>query len=278
MKGKGMDKNKIYEKELYVPVRNYLIQQGWDVKGEVKYCDVAAVKDDIFLVVEMKTSLNLDVILQAAIRQRTADIVYIAVPKNSRILFTKRWKNILYLLRRLEVGLLLVDLKFKSHITGEAKIEKAAADKQKANNAGGGDIKLENTGDDKVKVEEVLEPKPFSRDMSRRLSGKKRNLMLKEFNARYGDYNTGGVSGERLVTAYRELALQIAALLERNGRLSIKELKALGTDNKKTAKLLQDNFYGWFQRVSRAVYELSEKGKEEIEEYREIIEYYINET
>ena len=235
--------NKIYEKDLYAPVRDYLLQQGWNVKGEVKYCDVAAVKDDTFLVVEMKTSLNLDVILQAAIRQRTADVVYISVPKNSRILFTKRWKNILYLLRRLEVGLLLVDMKFES-----------------------------------PRVEEALKPEPFSREMSRRLSGKRKNMILKEFNARYGDYNTGGVTGEKLVTAYRELALHIAALLEKNGKLSIKQLEALGTDEKKTARVLQDNFYEWFQRVSRGVYELSKKGKEEIEAYRDIIEYYLSKT
>ena len=40
-------------------------------------------------------------------------------------------------------------------------------------------------------------------------------MILKEFGARYGDYNTGGVTGEKLVTAYRELALHIAALLEK---------------------------------------------------------------
>ena len=177
---KNVRKNKTYEKDLYAPVRDYLINQGWDVKGEVKYCDVAAVKEDILLVVEMKTSLNLDVILQAAIRQRTADIVYVAVPKKSRVLFTKRWKNILYLLRRLEIGLLLVDLKFES-----------------------------------PKVEEALKPEPFNRERSRKLSVKRRNMILKEFGARYGDYNTGGVTGEKLVTAYRELALHIAALLEK---------------------------------------------------------------
>ena len=235
---KNVSKNKTYEKDLYAPVRDYLINQGWDVKGEVKYCDVAAVKEDILLVVEMKTSLNLDVILQAAIRQRTADIVYVAVPKKSRVLFTKRWKNILYLLRRLEIGLLLVDLKFES-----------------------------------PRVEEVIKPEPFSRERSRKLSVKRRNMLLKEFSARYGDYNTGGISGEKLVTAYRELALHIAALLEKNGSLSIRELRELGTDDKKTAGVLQKNFYGWFQRVDRGVYELSEKGKKEIEEYRDIIEH-----
>ena len=243
MKNSDKSSDKILEKDLYEPVRDYFKEKGWDVKGEVKYCDVAAVKDDYFLVVEMKTSLNLDVILQASIRQRTADIVYIAVPKKSKAIRTKRWKNICYLLRRLEIGLLVVDLKIKF-----------------------------------PRIEEALKPEPFNRDISRRLSSKRKNMILKEFNARYGDYNTGGVTGEKLVTAYREKALHIAALLEKNERLSIKELRALGTDKKKTAKVLQDNFYGWFRRVSRGVYELDEKGKAEICEFRDIINYYIEKS
>ena len=38
-------------------------------------------------------------------------LVYIAVPKKGSILFTKRWKNLCHLLRRLELGLLLVTIK-----------------------------------------------------------------------------------------------------------------------------------------------------------------------
>ncbi|MFZ5989496.1 MAG: DUF2161 domain-containing phosphodiesterase [Bacillota bacterium] len=234
-------KKKILETDLYNPVRNYLTDQGYEVKGEVRHCDVTAVKDDTLLVVEMKTSLNLDVILQAALRQRMTHCVYIAVPKNSKTLFTKRWQNICYLLRRLEIGLLLVSFKGTAYF-----------------------------------VEEALRPEPFSREMSRKLSGKKRKLVLQEFSGRQGDYNMGGSTRKKLVTAYREMSIHIAALLESHGPLSVKALKDMGTDSKKTPGILQDNHYGWFDRVSRGVYALNEKGKEEINNYRELAEFYIN--
>jgi len=88
------DKKEIMEEDLYAPVKNYLTKLGYDVKGEVQNCDVTALKGETLLVVEMKKTLNLDVILQAALRQRVADIVYIAVPKKGRVLFTKRWRDI----------------------------------------------------------------------------------------------------------------------------------------------------------------------------------------
>lgn len=239
-KNKDGVNNKIFEKDLYVPIRDFLREHGWDVKGEVKNCDVAALKEELLLVVEMKTSLNLDVILQASIRQKTADITYIAVPKKARTLSTKRWKNILQLLKRLEMGLFLVDFKFSV-----------------------------------PRVEQALKAETFSLDKIRKSSSKRKDIILKEFNNRYGDYNTGGVNREKIVTAYREIALHIAALLEKDGMHSIRELVALGTDKKKTSKVLQDNFYGWFQRVSRGVYELSEKGKKEIKVYKDIMEHYL---
>jgi hypothetical protein len=235
-----MEKKKvIMEEDLYAPVKDYLTKQGYDVKGEVRNCDVSALKGETLLVVEMKKILNLDVILQATLRQRVADIVYIAVPKKGRILFTKRWKDICHLLRRLEIGLLLVSFR--------------------------GDLSM---------VEEAIEPKTFSRERSRSVSNKKKGLILKEFSQRQGDYNTGGCTRKKLVTAYREKSIQIAALIKAEGPLSIKQLKDRGADSDKVSQILQNNFYDWFIRVARGVYDLSERGKSEIENYRELVEYY----
>ncbi|HHV29987.1 MAG TPA: hypothetical protein GXX73_10430 [Clostridium sp.] len=224
---------KLLEEDLYKPVKDYLVGLGYDVKGEVRHCDVSAVKGDIFLVVEMKTTLNLDVILQAVLRQRIADIVYIAIPKKGKALFTRRWKNICHLLRRLELGLLLVSFR-----------------------------------QDKAFVEEAIRPEPFSREKSINLSSRKRKLVLEEFSKRHGDYNVGGCTRKKLITVYREKALQIAVFLEANGPLSIKQLKDMGADPDKAAAILQDNYYAWFERVSRGVYRLTDRGREEIANYR----------
>lgn len=229
----------IIEEDLYAPIRDYLEECGFLVKGEVEHCDVTAMKDDVILVVEMKLSLNLDVILQAVLRQRVADIVYIAVPKKGKLLFTKRWQNICHLLRRLEIGLLLVSLR------GEHSF-----------------------------VELALEAKPFDRQRSRAVSGSKRVSLIKEFESRSGDLNNGGSTRKRIITAYRESAIHIASLLRKHGSLSIKQLKEMGTDEKKTAPILRDNHYGWFDRVSRGVYTINEKGSKELQEYGGLVEFY----
>ncbi|WP_145089781.1 DUF2161 family putative PD-(D/E)XK-type phosphodiesterase [Sporomusa sp. KB1] len=241
-----MDKTTIInrEEDLYIPVRDYLVRQGYTVKGEISYCDVTAINNaGILLVIEMKLRVNLEVILQAVQRQRTADIVYIAVPKNNKVLLTVKWRNICHLLRRLEIGLLLV-----------------------------------TNGKTPVVVEEALAPEPFNREISRRSAKRKRKQLLDEFSRRHGDFNTGGSTGKKIVTAYREIAIHIAALLLKYGSLSVKQLKELGTDANKTAGILQNNYYHWFQRTARGVYCLTETGSAELKSYQELVNYYTGIT
>ena len=71
---------KLLESDLYGPVRSYLEGLGYDVKGEVKDCDVAAVRDGELIVVELKRGFTLELVFQAMDRQRVADGVYVAVP------------------------------------------------------------------------------------------------------------------------------------------------------------------------------------------------------
>ncbi len=57
------------EIDLYPPLKDYLVHQGYEVKGEVLHCDVIAVRgDESIVVVELKLSLNLSVLLQAVDR------------------------------------------------------------------------------------------------------------------------------------------------------------------------------------------------------------------
>ncbi len=228
-------KKKLIEEDLYGPVRDYLQGFGYEVRGEVKDCDIVAVKGEVLLVVEMKRTLNLDVILQGVLRQRIADLVYIAVPKKNKAMSTKRWKDTCYLLKRLQLGLLLVSLR------GETAI-----------------------------VEEALIPYP----LNKKSSSRKKKATLKEFHGRHGDFNKGGSTGKKIVTEYREKAIHIATLLKKHGALSIKELKTMGTDAKKTNRILQNNHYGWFHRVQRGVYRLNDKGISELNDFKELVEYY----
>ena len=77
-----------------------------------------------------------------------------------------------------------------------------------------------------------------------------------------------------LMTAYKQNALRIVNGLE-NGCETISELrKKTGVYN--TASILQKNFYGWFSRVDRGVYELSSTGIQCSKEYAGIINGLIN--
>ena len=72
------------ETDLYMPVKTLFENMGYSVKAEVLDADVLAVKDGETVAIELKLSLNLDVIVQAALRQKVADKVYIAVPPAKR--------------------------------------------------------------------------------------------------------------------------------------------------------------------------------------------------
>lgn len=229
------------EEDLYRPIHDHLCESGYTVRSEVNHCDIAAVKGDRLLVVEMKKSLNLEVLLQATLRQKVADLVYIAVPKPGRELYSKRWSNLSYLLKRLQLGLIVVSLK-----------------------------------EDCSFVEVLFEPAPFDMERARKRSAKKKQELVKEFESRYGDFNTGGCTGKKLVTAYREMAVQIACCLIKYGPLKPKTLRRLGTDEKKTTTILAKNHYGWFDRISTGLYGINEKGSKEVLEYSELYKYYMD--
>ena len=95
------------ETELYPLLKTYFEKQGFIVQAEVNNIDIVAKKEDLLIIVEMKTQLNLKLIYQGCLRQRINDNVYLAVPKinNKRTL-----KERLHILRRLNLGLLVVDL------------------------------------------------------------------------------------------------------------------------------------------------------------------------
>jgi len=89
---------------------------------------------------------------------------------------------------------------------------------------------------------------------------KKANLIRKEIEGRIGD-NPGGSTRTPITTAYRELCIKIACMLQQNESLYIKEIPDAGAGS-----ALQRNIYGWFTRISRGKYALSDKGKQYLKE------------
>ncbi len=97
------------ESDLYGPIKRFLESQRYEVKGEVKDCDVVAVRaGEPPVVVELKLTLTLDLVLQAVARLVMTPKVYLGVPRRCGPL-TRRRRQILKLLRMLGLGLVTVE-------------------------------------------------------------------------------------------------------------------------------------------------------------------------
>ena len=223
------------ESDLYLPLKRAFEAQGFSVYAEVNACDLAAMRGDELLIVEMKCALNLELVLQGIERQRATPTVYLAFEATRRY-ERKRYRGMLRLCRRLGLGLIAVRMK-----RGRA----GAAD-----------------GCPKV----LLDATPPSTKKMPRIDRKRRNRILHEIQNRTGDYNVGGCTRTKIVTAYREAALRIARQLKANGPSRVRTL-AQESESKKTSSILLKNYYGWFERVGRGVYHLTTQGVTGLETY-----------
>ncbi|MEL7256064.1 MAG: DUF2161 family putative PD-(D/E)XK-type phosphodiesterase [Pseudomonadota bacterium] len=108
---------------------------------------------------------------------------------------------------------------------------------------------------DKGEVQVHCDPAPFQPRKSKR----KRDRLLSEFARREGDPNAGGTRG-KIVTAYRQDAVRVAVFLGQNGPCSGAAAKK-DTGVIHATRMMADNHYGWFCRVERGVYDLTDEGR-----------------
>ena len=222
------------ETELYAPVKKLFLSQGFDVKGEVKDIDVIAYHQDVMIGAELKTKVSLKLIYQAIDRQKVLDQVYIAIPKDAIYQSKSLYRNFTHLLKRLEIGLIIVN------------------------------------GDS---AEVIIEAVPFDRNLSRSRYKKRKTMLDKELRLRKNNKNVGGTNGKK-ITRYKELVIDIGNYLISNTKASPKEIKEK-TGIEKTASILQKNYDGYFQRVERGIYQLTEKGKNDIMKLKKQLEESI---
>ena len=219
------------ESDLYAPLKAYLEQQGYDVKGEVGACDLMARRgEEPPIVVELKTSFNLTLLMQGVARQTLFDAVYLAVPVSGPRGWKLRYKDILRLCRRLGLGLLAV-----------------------------------KTGDN-PKVEAHLDPGAYAPRKNTRAATR----LLREFERRVGDPNLGGSTGVKRMTAYRQDALRCAAYLSNSGPSKAAHV-AKATNVTRATQLMRADHYGWFERVDRGIYAITPNGKKALAEHSEVV-------
>ena len=179
------------ETDLYEPIRAFLEEEGYQVQAEVKDCDIAAVKDGQLLIVELKKAFNLKLVYQGMERQSLTDQVFVAIPRPKKGAREKAWKDMLKLLKRLELGLLTVAL----------------------------DSPLKT-------VDVVLEPSDSLAWKNR----KKREKLQAELENHQVDGNVGGMTRRKIMTAFREKSIRLACLLEREGQVSTATLRERGME------------------------------------------------
>lgn len=162
------------ETALYAPVKSFLESRGFTVKGEIRGCDVVAMRDgepDLVVIAELKLGLSMELLLQAVDRLSVADEVWLAIPATRR--GRDQDPRAHRLCRLLGVGLLTVTLS-----TGRVAI--------------------------------LADPGPYKP----RLAARKRSRLIAEFTRRRGDPTRGGGRGQPIMTAYRQTALALAAALQ----------------------------------------------------------------
>ena len=213
------------ETDLYLPLKRFLEAQNYEVKGEVHDCDVVAVRGrEAPVVVELKPVLNLAVVLQAVERLSVTPKVYIAIPKRSNALKSRR-RHVIKLLRMLGVGLVVIDA---TH--------------------------------DRSFVEVVLDPGEYRP----RQSKPRQERLLGEFTKRVGDPNVGGADRRKgIMTVYRQRAIAIARFLQEQPPAKASNI-AITLRDPKARDILYRDVYGWFERVSLGMYALSPRGQREI--------------
>jgi hypothetical protein len=93
------------ETDLYTPVKHFLERQGYAVKGEVRDCDLVAIRgEEAPVIVELKSRFSLQLVLQGIDRQAMSDAVYLAFGPPGR----GQQGDIVKLCRRLGLGALVV--------------------------------------------------------------------------------------------------------------------------------------------------------------------------
>lgn len=212
------------ETSLYLPVKDFLEEAGYTVKGEVGGCDLVGLSDNdppVVVICELKLSFNLELILQAVDRAAIADEVWIAARVSARGKGREADRRYRDLCRRLGIGMLgISDAGNVSIIVG------------------------------------AVSPMP-------RTNPKRRSRLMREHQRRRGDPTAGGSTRTPIMTAYRQQALGCAVALA-SGPMRVRQVRSNIPD---AGKILLSNVYGWFERLDRGVYGLTEAGHEALQRW-----------
>lgn len=175
------------ETDLYLPLKTFMEDAGYAVKGEVNGCDLVGVLEgdpSVLVICEMKLTFNLELVLQSVDRATISDEVWLAARASKYGKGREHDARFRNLCRRLGFGMLVV--------TAVGNVEVVVA---------------------------PVAPMP-------RRDAKRRSRLLDEHRRRVGDPQKGGGRGKPIMTAYRQDCIICATSLLA-GPQSPKQLKVL---------------------------------------------------
>ncbi len=115
-----------------------------------------------------------------------------------------------------------------------------------------------------------LDPAPYAP----RQSAPRRQRLLREFQRRVGDPNTGGQTRATIMTAYRQDALRCLKMLNDGGPAKASHVaEATGVGRART--IMADDHYGWFERVERGIYAITPNGEQAVADYADDLEKLV---
>lgn len=282
-----------YETELYPALKAFWTARGYEVKAEVRGCDLVALRPDEQkpVIVEMKKTFTLALLLQGLERQRTGASVWLAVERNraKKGAHNQRYAELADMCRRLALGFITVTfyktkppvMEVWCELDSLAARQTAAAETRAAYDAydaAGAAGRGAAGATPPETAAAALSSAPLPVTAAALPPGGRRKgtaRLLREFAGRSGDYNVGGSTQRKLVTAYRERALQCALALRCSGEpaLAPRQIAAL-TGVPDAGGLLRSNYYGWFRRTGRGLYSLTQTGRAALLEYSEAVAYW----
>ncbi len=228
------------EQDFYKPIKRYFEKQGYDVKAEIKDCDCVCVKGEEIIICEFKLAFNMSLVFQGLDRQKITDNVYLCVPKYKGRVGYRNFLKAKNLCSRLGFGLIIVNTTLKSPT-----------------------------------CEEVLRPQ----ETGVRKNKPKTERLLKEYNGRTFDLNTGGQTGKKINTAYKETCIKILCILEKEEKISSSILVSKYGFDKNVYRVLYNNPHRYFRKTEeRGIYVISEIGKNALNENdnAKLVNYFRN--
>ena len=221
------------EVDLYAPIKAFLEAQGYEVKGEIGACDIVAVRPD-----EDPVVVELKERLNLALVLQAVD--RLRVSDSVYVAFrTGKGHSASWRSKGKQVTSLLRRL-------------------------GVGLLTVSNRGS----VVAVLDPKPYKPRKDVRRKGR----LMAEFTARVGDPEAGGSTTRERLTSYRQDAVRCAVEIAAHGALKVSVVRDR-TGVERVGPILRDNHYGWFERVKKGHYDLTDKGAAEMETWKPRVAY-----